>query len=43
MVGVQMREWQSPSYPIYTCSLQWWDVYGITSNDGGRTRFVAWS
>jgi hypothetical protein len=42
-VAIQMREWKSPNYPIYTVSLQWWDLDGNGASDGGRNRFVAWA
>jgi len=42
-VAIQMREYGAPQYPVYTCSLQWWDPQGNGASDGGRNRFVPWT
>jgi len=38
--AVQVREWNAPAYPVYTCVIGWWDPDGIGASDGGRNRMV---
>jgi hypothetical protein len=40
--AIQVREWNSPAHPIYTCRIEWWDPDGIAASDGGKNRFVVW-